>query len=71
MLIGRAARAVVHYSVVLNFVAEMVYAGVMLGADTRAGGYGLQLGVAAAALGLYIAARRWVPRLRTRGAALA
>lgn len=66
MRISRFARTVLHWGVVLNFVAEMAYAGVMLGVTTRTGSYGLQFGIAAAALLLYLAARRWLPRLAAR-----
>lgn len=70
MRISRFARTVLHWGVVLNFVAEMAYAGAMLGVTTQAGSYALQFGIAAAALVLYFSACRWIPRLGLRRPAI-
>ena len=65
MLIGRAALGALHWGVVLNFIAEMIYAGVMLGVATRTpGAYGWQLAIALVALLAYLAGRRLLQHLR-------
>ena len=68
MLIGRAALGVLHWGVVLNFVAEMIYASVMLGvASQPRAAYGLQLAVALIALLAYLGVRRLLARRHSAG----